>query len=116
MTMPRDMNLSIDTILNKEFEVEFKGYSPIEVDQFLDLVVKDYDSYELEIKNLQEKVGNCQQTIDTLKTKVIDLESRLKDAETKNANEQPAPVVGNLSQVDILRRIARLEQEVFNRK
>ena len=87
MTMPRDMNLSIDTILNKEFEVEFKGYSPIEVDQFLDLVVKDYDCYELEIKNLQEKVGNCQQTIDTLKTKVIDLESRLKDAETKNANE-----------------------------
>ncbi len=116
MIMPRDMNLSIDTILNKEFEVEFKGYSPIEVDQFLDLVVKDYDSYELEIKNLQEKLGNSQQTVDTLKTKVLDLEARLKEAETKNANEQPAPVVANLSQVDILRRIARLEQEVFNRK
>ena len=35
--------------------------------------------------------------------------------EKSNADDNKT-VVSNLSQVDILRRIARLEQEVFNRK
>jgi DivIVA domain-containing protein len=114
--MAKDLNLDVETILNKEFEVEFKGYSPIEVDQFLDLVVKDYDSYNQTIEELQQKVETFQATIDNLKTKIIDLESKLKDAETKSANDNVTPMVANLSQVDILRRIARLEQEVFNHK
>lgn len=114
--MAKDFNLDVETILNKEFEVEFKGYSPIEVDQFLDLVVKDYDTYNQTIEELQQKVETFQATIDNLKTKVIDMESKLKDAETKSANDNVTPMVANLSQVDILRRIARLEQEVFNHK
>ena len=114
--MAKDFNLDVETILNKEFEVEFKGYSPIEVDQFLDLVVKDYDTYNQTIEELQQKVETFQATIDNLKTKIIDMESKLKDAETKSANDNVTPMVANLSQVDILRRIARLEQEVFNHK
>jgi hypothetical protein len=49
-----------------------------------------------------------------LKERIIDLETKLSQSEEINANQ--SPVVSNLSQVDILRRIARLEQEVFNRK
>ena len=44
--MDKMINLSIDDIFNKEFSVDFKGYSPIEVDQFLDTVMADYKAYE----------------------------------------------------------------------
>ena len=35
--------LDIDAILNKQFNIDFKGYSPVEVDQFLDSVVRDLE-------------------------------------------------------------------------
>ena len=80
--------LDIDAILNKQFNIDFKGYSPVEVDQFLDSVVK---------------------------SKVAELEAKVRRLEDNNStiNNQ---ITSNLSQVDILRRIARLEQEVFNKK
>jgi DivIVA domain-containing protein len=111
--------LDIDTIINKEFNIDFKGYSPLEVDKFLDSVVHDYDTFQQQIAELHEKEQFLQDTNGQLKNKVMELEGKLKAAED-NANAAAAPSVpaaaGNLSQVDILRRIARLEQEVFNRK
>ena len=44
--MERNLNLDVDTIVNKEFSIEFKGYSPIEVDSFLDKIVQDYDTFQ----------------------------------------------------------------------
>ncbi len=114
--MERNINLDIDTILNKEFNIEFKGFSPIEVDSFLDQVVQDYDTYQKMIADLNEQVAMYQNATDKLKARVIELENRINMMEKNNAESESTPAVNNLSQVDILRRIARLEQEVFNRK
>ena len=38
--------LDAKKILDKEFHVDLKGYSPSEVDEFLDLVISDYQLYE----------------------------------------------------------------------
>jgi len=112
--------LDIDTIINKEFNIDFKGYSPIEVDKFLDSVVHDYDTFQQQIAELSEKVQFFEDSNAQLKTKIMELEGKLKAAEdsaTAAANSPATPqAAGNLSQVDILRRIARLEQEVFNHK
>lgn len=115
--MERNINLDIDTIFNKEFSVDFKGYSMVEVDQFLDLVAQDYDRFDRHIADLKEKLDFYLEENDQLKARVIDLESKLAKAQEEKANSTLATApVNNLSQVDILRRIARLEQEVFNRK
>ncbi|MDO4379024.1 MAG: DivIVA domain-containing protein [Erysipelotrichia bacterium] len=114
--MERNINLDIDTILNKEFNIEFKGFSPIEVDSFLDQVVQDYDTYQKMIADLNEQVAMYQNATDKLKARVIELENKINMMEKNNAENESTPAVNNLSQVDILRRIARLEQEVFNRK
>ena len=114
--MDKNINLDIDTILNKDFSIDFKGYSPIEVDQFLDLIVKDYDTFLSEINDLSERLALYEESNDALKAKVVELEKKLKASEEAKANLTSGnPVVSNLSQVDILRRIARLEQEVFNK-
>lgn len=114
--MERNINLDIDTILNKDFNVEFKGYSPVEVDSFLDQVVQDYDTYQKTVADLNEQVKIYQNATDRLKARVIELENKINMLEKNNAENDSSPAVNNLSQVDILRRIARLEQEVFNRK
>ena len=114
--MDKNINLDIDTILNKDFSIDFKGYSPIEVDQFLDLIVKDYDTFINEVNDLTERIALYEESNNALKAKVLELENKLKISEESKANMTGGnPVVSNLSQVDILRRIARLEQEVFNK-
>lgn len=111
----RKLNLDIDAILDKHFNTELKGYSPLEVDQFLDQVIRDYESYEIMLEELKDQ---CEQQIrenEALKTRNIQLEGKIKDLEENEAVVSPA-VTSNLSQVDILRRIARLEQEIFTKK
>ena len=40
--MATDMNLTAQEIYEKEFHVDLKGYAPAEVDEFLDMVIEDY--------------------------------------------------------------------------
>lgn len=111
----RNLNLDIDAILDKHFNTDFKGYSPIEVDQFLDSVIRDYETYEQMLEETTDKIARIEDENATLKAKVAEVEDKLKKAEENTAQINTA-VTGNLSQVDILRRIARLEQEIFNKK
>ena len=39
--MATDMNLTAQEIYEKEFHVDLKGYAPAEVDEFLDMVMKN---------------------------------------------------------------------------
>ena len=66
--MAKDMNLTAQEIYEKEFHVDLKGYAPAEVDEFLDMVIEDYQKYE----NLNEKVNSdfvngSSNTVDILK-------------------------------------------------
>ena len=112
--MDKMINLTIDDIFNKEFSVDFKGYSPIEVDQFLDTVMADYKTYDETIAELGERLAEYEKQIASLKAKLIEVEGQ-------NMSKAQAPVaapsaMSNSTQVDILKRIARLEQEVFGKK
>ena len=106
--MENKLNLDPQTILDKEFHVDFKGYSPAEVDDFLDLVIQDYQNYESRIAALQENLDGQQKSNASLKAKIIELESRQKVMEDANSS--------SVSQVDILKRLSRLEQEVYKNK
>ena len=60
--MENKLNLDPQTILDKEFHVDFKGYSPAEVDEFLDSVIQDYQVYERVIGELGEKLRTQERT------------------------------------------------------
>ena len=106
--MENKLNLDPQTILDKEFHVDFKGYSPAEVDDFLDLVIQDYQNYENKIAELGESLSAQQRSNASLKARIIELESRQKVMEDANSS--------SVSQVDILKRLSRLEQEVYKNK
>lgn len=99
--------LNEQTIYNKEFNVEFKGYSMIEVDSFLDQIMLDYQYFQFELQKSKEIIQSLQQ-------QNTQLQARLIEAQGKN-DALLTPDANNSNQVDLLKRLAKLEQEVYNK-
>jgi len=82
-------------IQKQEFKKIFRGYDPVEVDTFLEMVADEYDmllrirkeleekvlKYETELKNYKEVEGTLQETLlEAKRTSVASLESSKKEA------------------------------------
>ncbi|OJF97222.1 cell division protein GpsB [Alkalibacterium sp. 20] len=81
-----------------------RGYDPTEVDEFLDVVIKDYDAFQKEIEQL--KTEN-----DRLLDKV-DEQSKQMTTQSSNSGQTKS----NVSNFDILKRLSNLERHVFGSK
>ena len=68
------LNLTPEDILDKEFNVDFKGYTPSEVDAFLDDVLEDYQTMEDNVQQLLETIDSLQEEVKKLTAKNIELE------------------------------------------
>ncbi len=109
--MAKDFNLSAQLIYEKEFQVDMKGYSTAQVDEFLDLIIEDYQMYDEKIEELGQAVTRYEAKINELRDKISALQNQNKSL-TEHANSKAA--AGNSDQIDILKRIARLEEAVFS--
>ena len=106
--MEKRFKLKVEDVLNKQFNIDFKGYSSVEVDEFLDLVINDYQEYDAMIENLGERLLEYEKQIAAMKAKIIELEGKQGAVQ-----EESAAANGN---VDILKRLTRLENAVFASK
>ncbi|MGL4251952.1 MAG: DivIVA domain-containing protein, partial [Metamycoplasmataceae bacterium] len=52
------MKLSYKKIVDKKFETVINGYSPTQVDMFLDKICLDYMDYEKRIEELEAEIEN----------------------------------------------------------
>lgn len=100
--------LTSDEIFNKVFHVDFKGYSAVEVDQFLDTVIKDYEYFETLIKEQQELLDRYEKTLSIQRKQLIEMEGK--------SRVQSEVIPSQFSHVDILKRISRLEEVVLKNK
>ena len=102
------VNLTPDDILEKEFKIDTRGYRLKEVDQFLDLIIQDYQTL-IDIIKKQEKDK------DELTEEILRLKQELRDA---NVNVEIArantPNTGT-SNVDILQRLSNIEKVLFGK-
>lgn len=98
--------LNAEDILNKVFSADFKGYSCQEVDQFLDMVLLDYEKLDEVLLTLKNENDALKFEIANLKAKNIELEG-----EKKYNNVQSNQ---SFSNVDILKRLSRLEEKIYN--
>lgn len=98
-------------IFEQDFKIAMRGYDKREVDEFLDEVIKDYESYISQVKILREENERLR---DELATKVKASSSQERIPVT------PVPDMGHVAQsatnFDILKRISRLEKEVFGKQ
>ena len=100
------LNYEAKEILQKEFKTKMRGYDPIEVDEFLDGVIKDYEIYSREILELKEENQRLVAKVDQL-TKSQATLSRIK---------QEPPKAAAVTNFDILKRLSNLEKTVFGSK
>ncbi|MFT8871207.1 MAG: cell division regulator GpsB [Sporolactobacillus sp.] len=91
--------LTKDEILHKEFKSAFHGYQPDEVDQFLDIVIKDYDVFIAELTRLREENKR--------------LRSELSASQSESPHHSSYNEDQGQTNYDILRRLSNLEKHVF---
>lgn len=100
--------LKADDVLNKSFHVDFKGYNPVEVDKFLDDVLHDYDFFEKIVREQKELLERYEKTLNDQRIRLLEVEG--KERATTPEEHHPS----QFSHVDILKRVSRLEEAVFN--
>ena len=103
----KKLNLNPEEILNKEFSTDFKGYNPTEVDGYLDQILDDYQIMEENVQELLDIISKLQEQVKTLTKKNVELEGSKKAFDLSNTT--------SYSSVDILKRISRLEEQVYNK-
>lgn len=92
------VKLTAKDILEKEFKSGVRGYKQEEVDKFLDLIIKDYETFHQEVEDLQQEN--------------LRLRKQLEEASRRQPAAQPA----GTTNFDILKRLSNLEKHVFGNK
>lgn len=112
MDMAKKIQLSPKKILNKHFQIDFKGYSATEVDYFLDTVVEDYETFAQMLNESYEQIENLQKENEALKMKMANMEREhlIQQDNLRSMKENLS------SNVDLLKRISNLEKEVYKNK
>lgn len=100
------ISLSTKDILQKQFKRSFRGFDIEEVDAFLDLIIRDYDTFQKEISFLQAEN-------ERLLTKVDELSRQATVSKTNRSSNVSSSGVTNF---DILKRLSNLEKHVFDSK
>ena len=106
--MERDMASIIFTakdIFEQDFGREVRGYSKAEVDEFLDDVIKDYETYAALVKSLRSEIAELKEEL-------------AKKPQVTPATSEPADhgSTTSMTNIDILKRLNRLEKEVFGKQ
>ncbi len=99
--------LTMQNILEKEFKIDARGYRMQEVDQFLDIIIRDYNEYNSIVKKLSEEVKNLTEENNSLKQEIRSLKSSI---ETATGGEK------EVTNVDLLKRISKLEKIILGKE
>lgn len=98
--------LTPESILEKEFKIDTRGYRLQEVDKFLDIIIKDYAEFIKIIDKLEEKLKEATE------------ENSALSHELRNAKMNMESLKGTdreVTNVDVLRRLSHLEKIIYNK-
>ena len=104
-------NLSSKDILEKEFKIDTRGYRLKEVDQFLDLIISDYEQFFKIIKEKDKEKEELLDEIMSLKQENRNLKTSLEIAKTSEEEQSGK----NVSNLDIMKRLSQLEKIVYGK-
>ena len=103
------IKLTSEEIYNKEFRIDTRGYRLKEVDQFLDEIIADYQTFNKIIRDLEEEKANQTEIILNLKQEIRDLKTTVEISRSANKDD----ISG--TNLDILKRLSNLEKAVFGK-
>ena len=106
----KKINMDAEDILNKSFSVQYKGYVPEEVDEFLDRVLKEFrvikeieEYYETQNTALKKSNSILRNRVDKLETDIELIKSEQSEINSDEAKS---------SNLELLKKIADLESKL----
>ena len=100
------ITLKPQDILDNEFKIDTRGYRLKEVDQFLDIIIGDYEQFYDIINNLEKEKADLMAEIVNLKQELRN--SKLSMEVVRNNDNV------EVSNVDVIRRLSQLEKLVYS--
>ena len=100
-----DIIFTAKDVFEQEFGREVRGYSKVEVDEFLDDVIKDYETYAALVKSLRQEIAELKEEL-----------SRKPESAPVQAEPLEMTATTSMTNFDILKRLNRLEKEVFGKQ
>ena len=100
-----DIIFTAKDVFEQEFGREVRGYSKVEVDEFLDDVIKDYETYAALVKSLRQEISELKDEL-----------SRKSQVSSVQAETLEVTGTSSMTNFDILKRLNRLEKEVFGKQ
>ncbi len=90
----------------KEFKIDTRGYRLKEVDQFLDIVIEDYENFLNIINGLEKEKSDLLAEIMNLKQELRNSQMSMEIAKSNENND--------VSNIDIIKRLSQLEKVVYD--
>ena len=118
------LNYQPNDILQKEFKTKMRGYDPTEVDQFLDGIIKDYETFSNEISQLKSENDRLMQAHNAGAGNTSNPgQGQNFQQPRQNTNNrmrpQQKPAMSATAEAstnyDVLKRLSNLEKRVFGR-
>lgn len=103
------IELSPQDILEKDFKIDTRGYRLKEVDQYLDIIINDYEQFYAMINDLEKEKADLLGEVMRLKQEIRNMKM---NAEIAKNSSSDIPEVTNL---DLLRRLSKLEKMVYGK-
>ncbi len=105
-----EIKLSPKDILDKEFKFDAKGYRPKEVDEYLDVIIEDYNEFIQLVKRLEKDNRELREENSMLESENRKLKESLELKEESGNNGKFSS-----NNVDLLRRLSNLEKIVYGK-
>ena len=102
------VTLTPQDILEKEFKIDTRGYRLKEVDQFLDIIIGDYEQFLLLLKDSEKEKEELLEEIMSLKQEIRNLKMSIEIAKSGDSRE--------VTNVDVIKRLSQLEKIVYGKE
>lgn len=107
--MPVKLLLDSNKVYHKVFEGTKPGYDALQVDSFLDIVIKDYETFESYVSETDKKIETLQDKVDLLNQQLATSEAEKASLEAK-LGEISSHEDASLNNLELLKRISSLEK------
>lgn len=111
------VTLTPQDILEKEFKIDTRGYRLKEVDQFLDIIIGDYEALFKIIRENEKEKEELNEQIVELKHQIRNLKTSIEIAKgaAAEAGAEDMGLNNSNTNLDIMRRLAQLEKIVYGK-
>ena len=106
------LNCTSEELLNKKFSTSVNGYNPLEVDEYLDKIIRDYEAFE---KGLSVSNDSLFEQIKALKDENAKLKADLENEKGKWKYISKDHKNIHIDNYELLLRIGKLEKIIYEK-